>query len=174
MRAGIPTMPPPSRIVTILAAGAAVAAIAVLLALGVPRGAAAEKPCGAEADRVWVDANFRVARRIRDEELVGLTVSRAMHTISGDKALARAVAAGDLAGIHQQIGVLLYNHEHVVRIRVLSAAGAVLVDVGGARCSRRGAERCVCTGASSARSSSPCRTTTATGCSSSGLSAPTP
>ena len=82
---------------------------------------------------MWVDANFRVARRIRDEELVGLTVSRAMRTISGDRALARAVAAGDLAGIHQQIGVLLYNHEHVVRIRVLSATGAVLVDVGGSK-----------------------------------------
>jgi hypothetical protein len=124
-------MPPPSRIATILAAGAAVAVIAVLLALGVSSGAAAEQPCGAEADHVWVDANFRVARRIRDEELVGVTVSRAMHTISSDRALAQAVADGDLAGIHQQIGVLLYNHEHVVRIRVLSATGAVLVDVGG-------------------------------------------
>ena len=133
MRPGIPTMPAPSRIATILAAGAAVAVIGVLLALGVPHGVAAEKPCGAEADHVWVDANFRVARRIRDEELVGLTVSRAMHTISSDRALARAVAAGDLAGIHRQIGVLLYNHEHVVRIRVLSATGAVLVDVGGSK-----------------------------------------
>ena len=129
-------MPPPSRIATILASVGAVAAIAVLLALGASSGAgassaAAEQPCGAQADHVWVDTNFRVARRIRDEELVGITVSRAMHTISGDRALARAVAAGDLAGIHQQIGVLLYNHEHVVRIRVLSATGAVLVDVGG-------------------------------------------
>ena len=131
MRPGLPPTPQPSQIATILAAGAAVAAIAVLLALGVPSGVAAERPCGAEAEHVWVDANFRVARRIRDEELVGLTVSRAMRTISGDQALARAVAAGDLAGIHQQIGVLLYNHEHVVRIRVLSATGAVLVDVGG-------------------------------------------
>ncbi len=126
-------MPPPSRIATIAAAGAAVAAIAVLLALGVPRGVAAEQPCGAQADHVWVDANFRVARRIRDEELVGVTVSRAMHTISSDRALAQAVAAGDLAGIHQQIGVLLYNHEHIVRIRVLSATGAALVDVGGSK-----------------------------------------
>ena len=125
-------MPPPSRIATILAAGAAVATIAVLLALGVSSGAAAvERPCGAEAEHVWVDANFRVARRIRDEELVGVTVSRAMHTISSDRALAQAVATGDLAGIHRQIGILLYNHEHVVRIRVLSATGAVLVDVGG-------------------------------------------
>ena len=116
-----------------LAAAAAVAVIAVLFALGVPSGAAAEQPCGAHADRVWVDAAFRVARRIRDEELVGLTVGRAMRTISGDRALARAVAAGDIAGIHQQIGVLLYNHEHVVRIRVMSPAGAVLVDVGGSK-----------------------------------------
>ena len=85
-------MPPPSRIATILAAGAAVATIAVLLAIGASSGAAAERPCGAEADHVWVDANFRVARRIRDEELVGFTVARAMHTISGDRALARAVA----------------------------------------------------------------------------------
>lgn len=131
MRPAIPSMPPPSRIATILAAAAAVALIAALLALGASSGAAAERPCGAEADHVWVDANFRVARRIRDEELVGVTVSHAMHTISGDRALAQAVAAGDLAGIHQQIGVLLYNHEHVVRIRVLSASGAVLVDVGG-------------------------------------------
>ena len=126
-------MPAPSRIATILAAATAVAVIAVLLALGFGGGAAPERPCGAQADRVWVDAAFRVARRIRDEELVGLTVSRAFRTISSDRALARAVAAGDLAGIHRRIGVLLYNHEHVVRIRVLSATGAVLVDVGGSK-----------------------------------------
>jgi len=126
-------MPPPSRIATIVTAAAAVAAIAVLLALGASSGTAAELPCGAAADHAWVDAHLRVARRIRDEELGGLTVGRAMRTISGDRALARAAAADDIAGIHRQIGVLLYNHEHVVRIRVLSATGAVLVDVGGSK-----------------------------------------
>ena len=69
--------------------------------------------------------------------------------------------------------VLLYNHEHIVRIRVLRAA-QVIADIGGAQRARaRCPARCASPAGSSGRSSSRSRTTSATSCSRSAWSAPT-
>ena len=109
---------------------AAIVAIVVLVILGASGGAAAEAPCGPRTDGVYLATARTVATRIRDEELAGATVLRALRTISSDRALASAVAAGDLPAVHRELLAILFNHQHIVRLRVLRA-GRVLDDVGG-------------------------------------------
>ena len=130
---------PRERLATTLVALVAIAVIGVLVGLGArghaasaPRGAAAapERPCAGATDAVARSLAYVVARRLRDEEHRGDTVSRARHSISADRVLARAVARGDAAAARREALVLLFNHEHIVRLRVLRA-GRPLADVGG-------------------------------------------
>lgn len=121
----------PSRIIVSLFSGTAAAAIIALLVLGAVGGRAAEAPCGTDTGATHLATSLEVAQRIAAEERAGPTVSRAKHTIESDTTLAKAITRDDVAAVHQQIGVLLYNHEHIVRIRLLSASGRVIADVGG-------------------------------------------
>jgi hypothetical protein len=118
-----------ARIATSLLAGATIVAIAALLAIGAGGGSAAAG-CGAATDGTYLDTAFAVARQISAGESDGNAVRQALRTITGDQALTTAVAADDVAAVHAQVLALVFNHEHIVRLRVLRA-GSVLVDFGG-------------------------------------------
>jgi hypothetical protein len=93
--------------------------------------AAAPQPCGQATDGVYLDTAYGVAARIAENERGGAAVTLAQRTIAGDAVLARAVAAGDIATVESQLIVLLYNHEHIVRISVFRR-GRLIDNVGGA------------------------------------------
>ena len=118
-----------SRLVTSLLSVAAIAAIVVLLVIGAP-GPAVASSCGASAESTYLTTAFEVALRISAGEHNGATVRRDVHTIESDRALANAVAANDLAKVHSEVLALVYNHQHIVRLRVLRA-GHLLDDYGG-------------------------------------------
>ena len=124
-------MVPRARLAVSALAVAAIAVIVTQLALGL-RGAGtpAAPPCAARTDATVRASNYLVARRLRDEERAGPTVDRARHSIESDRTLAAAVAAGDGAAARQEALVLLFNHEHIVRLRVRRGR-QVLADVGG-------------------------------------------
>jgi hypothetical protein len=119
-----------ARIATSLLSIAAITVIVALLALGSGDATPAAPPCGSAADAVTRTATLAVAKRLRDEELTSPTVSRDRHTIESDRILAAAVARGDAAAARREALVLLFDHEHIVRLRVLRS-GTVLADVGG-------------------------------------------
>jgi len=119
-----------ARLATSLLAAAAIAAIVALLALGAAAGGRAATGCGAATDRVYMTTAFTVARGISVGERLGEGVTRAVATVQGDTALANAVAADDVAAVTSQVRALVYNHEHIVRLRVLRD-GVVLDDLGG-------------------------------------------
>jgi hypothetical protein len=118
-----------ARIATSLLAGATIVALAALLVIGVSGGSAAAG-CGAATDRTYLDTAFTVARQINVGESDGNAAMQALRTISSDQALIAAVAADDVAAVRTAVLALVFNHEHIVRLRVLRA-GAVLVDFGG-------------------------------------------
>jgi hypothetical protein len=119
-----------SRIATSLLSAVAIAVIVALLALGTGDAQPAQRPCGGATNDVVGAATLAVATRLRDEERFSPTVARARHTIESDRVLAAAVASGDAAAARREALVLLFNHEHIVRLRVLGG-GSVLADVGG-------------------------------------------
>jgi len=125
-----------ARIATTASAAAAIVVILTLLAVGGGGGGAVvarttpEPPCGSATDAVVRATTLVVARRLRDEEHTGPTVRRARTSISSDAVLAAAVARGNARAARREALVLLFNHEHVVRLRVLRA-GRVIADVGG-------------------------------------------
>jgi hypothetical protein len=114
---------------SLLALGA-IAAIAVLFVGGLSHAAGAATPCAARAAATYRSAALSVARHIAGGERSGTAVARALRTIESDKALTAALAADDDAAVHAQMLLLLYNHEHIVRIRVLRGS-RVVGDVGG-------------------------------------------
>ena len=123
-----------ARQVTSLLALGAIAAIAALfvggISSGAPSGAAAAPPCGKATTGAYRASALGVALRVAAGERGGGAVRRALHTIESDRVLAQAVASGDAAAVHAELIVLLYNHEHIVRMRVLSH-GHLIDDVGG-------------------------------------------
>jgi hypothetical protein len=123
-------MSPRARNATSLLAAAAIAAIAALLVIGASGGRAAAPGCGAATDRTYLETAFTVARQINTGEHIGNGVTRALHTIETDQVLIDAVAADDVAVVHSEVLALLFNHEHIVRLRVLRQ-GRVLDDLGG-------------------------------------------
>ena len=124
-----------SRIITSLFAVAAIVATGVLLVAGATGGGAGARPeraCGAATDATYLSTAYAVAVRIRDGERSGAAVRRDVRTIEADRVLANAVAAGDAATVHSEVLALVFNHQHIVRLRVLRN-GQVLDDVGGPR-----------------------------------------
>jgi hypothetical protein len=126
---------------------AATAAVAVLAAIGLAfategsaaaRGAvadtasvtAADRPCGAAADSTYLSTALAVAQQISAGESASAEVTHAVQTIEADRVLANAVATGDLAVVRSEVLALVFNHEHIVRLRVLRD-GQVLDDLGG-------------------------------------------
>ena len=111
---------------------AAIAAIVALLALGAGAASAATPgaPCGAATNGTYLGTAFAVARQISAGESAGAEVTRAVQTIEADRTLANAVAGDDLAVVRSEVYALVFNHEHIVRLRVLRD-GRVLDDLGG-------------------------------------------
>jgi hypothetical protein len=119
-----------ARNATSLLALAVIGVIAAMLVSGATSSAAAPRPCGGATDATYLDTELAVAQRISAGERDGAEVRHALHTVEGDRILVAAVAAGDVTAVQRELLVLLYNHEHIVRLRV-SRAGHVLADVGG-------------------------------------------
>ena len=123
-----------ARLATSLFSIAAIAAIVVLLTAGASGGggaaAAPETPCGAATDATYFSSAFAVALRISVGERNGTAVRRGVRTIEADRVLANAVAANDLATVRSEVLALVYNHQHIVRLRVLRN-GRLLDDYGG-------------------------------------------
>jgi hypothetical protein len=122
-------MPDPARTATSLLAGAAIAVIAALLVIGAPAGSAAAN-CGAASDRTYLSIAAGLARRINVGESTGGEVGRVRQSISSNQALAAAVAADDVEAVDVAVRALVFNHEHIVRLRVLRGA-VVIDDLGG-------------------------------------------
>lgn len=123
-----------ARLATSLFSIAAIGAIIVLLIAGATGGggpaAAPESPCGAATDATYFSSAFAVALRISAGERNGTAVRRGVRTIEADRVLANAVAANDLATVRSEVLALVYNHQHIVRLRVLRN-GRLLDDYGG-------------------------------------------
>jgi hypothetical protein len=119
-----------ARHVTSLLALGAIAVIAALFVGGISSKPAAAPPCGRATAATYEASALGVALRVAAGERGGGAVRRALHTIESDDVLARAVAAGDATAVHAELLVLLYNHEHIVRMRVLSH-GHLIDDLGG-------------------------------------------
>jgi hypothetical protein len=118
-----------ARIATSLLAAAAIAAIVALLVIGAS-GPGAAAGCGSATDGAYLSTAFTAARLINVGESDGNAVKQALRTIEGDRTLVDAVAADDVAAVRAEVLVLVFNHEHIVRLRVLRG-GAVLDDFGG-------------------------------------------
>jgi hypothetical protein len=91
---------------------------------------AGERPCGAATDGTYLSTALAVARKISAGESNSAEVSRALATIEDDQVLANAVSTADLAVVRSEVLRLVYNGEHIVRLRVLRS-GQVLDDLGG-------------------------------------------
>jgi hypothetical protein len=120
---------------TFLSLAAIAAAVAVALALaapsaGVASAAGAQAPCGAATAAAYLNTAVAVARQINAGESASAGVTRAVATIESDQVLATAVAADDLPAVESEVHALVFNHEHIVRLRVLRD-GQTLDDLGG-------------------------------------------
>ncbi len=84
-------------------------------------------------DRAQVSATTlgQVARRIYDEEAMSTRVRNVQARIASFAPLRRAVARRDPVAARQAIVALFRSHIHVVRVRVSTRGGGLLVDVGG-------------------------------------------
>ncbi|HEX4035981.1 MAG TPA: hypothetical protein VHX66_16180 [Solirubrobacteraceae bacterium] len=121
-----------ARLATSLLAVAAILAIGVLVAAGATGGppATVTSACGSATDSAYDSTALAAVLRIARGERNGNAVRRAIHTIETNKALLRAVSARDAAATRRAVVALVFNHMHIVRLRV-SAAGRVLSDIGG-------------------------------------------
>jgi hypothetical protein len=119
-----------SRTATSVLAVAAIAVIVALLVIGAPTPGTASSACAGATDATYLRTAAAAAREINVGEQVGEGAKRALHTIEDDRVLAAAVAAGNLAAVRSEVLALVYNHEHIVRLRV-TRSGHVLDDLGG-------------------------------------------
>ncbi len=87
-------------------------------------------PCAGASDRTYLASSLAVARQISAGESASAEVTRAVATIEADQVLAQAVAGDDLPVVQSEVHALVFNHEHIVRLRVLRD-GRVLDDLGG-------------------------------------------
>jgi hypothetical protein len=122
-----------ARIASSLFSIAAIVAIVALLVAGAGGGGGAAAPqvaCGTTTEATYFGTAFAVALRISGGERGGTAVHRDLRTIEADRVLANAVATNDLATVRSEVLALVYNHQHIVRLRVLRN-GQLLDDYGG-------------------------------------------
>jgi hypothetical protein len=86
--------------------------------------------CGASEQDTVVHTLSRVASMIYAAE-GGAHALTQVQRVQRDSALLQAVAAHDPAATRRAVVGVLYDHTHVVRMRVLAADGSLLSDVGG-------------------------------------------
>ena len=126
-----------ARLATSALSLAAIAAIVALLLAGATGGGhaaavvvAPARACGGGTDAASLAATLAVAAQIKSGEHSGTAVLAARHTIESDRVLAAAVAAGDLATVRSEVTAIVFNHQHIVRLRILRG-GVVVDDLGG-------------------------------------------
>lgn len=117
-----------------LAAGLALVGIGGVLAVsGVTDGGPAHLavPCASSANGTLADTLGGVGARIYDSERArNGSAAVAIRSVTSSSALARAVAAGDPVAARAAVTRIVFNHLHIVRLRVIHD-GRVLSDVGG-------------------------------------------
>ncbi|HEY5390314.1 MAG TPA: hypothetical protein VIJ83_07120, partial [Solirubrobacteraceae bacterium] len=123
-----------ARIATSLLAIFAILAIGALVAAGATGGppATVTSACGAATPSAYDSTALAAVLRIAAGERDGNAVHRAVHTIETNAALLSAVSARDPVATRSAVLALVFNHMHIVRLRV-SAGGTLLADVGGPR-----------------------------------------
>ena len=123
----------PSR-TTLLAVGLTLVGIGGVLAVsGVTDGGPAHLavPCASSADGTLADTLGGVGARIYDSERTrNGSAAVAIRSVTSSSALARAVSAGDPGAARAAVTSIVFNHLHIVRLRVIHD-GRVLSDVGG-------------------------------------------
>ena len=88
-------------------------------------------PCASSADGTLADTLGGVGARIYDNERTrNGSAAVAIRSVTSSSALARAVAAGDPVAARAAVTSIVFNHLHIVRLRVIHD-GLVLSDVGG-------------------------------------------
>jgi hypothetical protein len=125
-----------SRAIAVLAgvtAIAAAAAIAVVLGAFANHPNHLAPPCGKAAAVRTVVADYETtARNIYRGETNGPEQRADAAHVTGAKDLLSALGAGDRAAVLAAVTRIVFTpHWHIVRLRVLSASGSVLADVGG-------------------------------------------
>lgn len=118
-----------------LAAGAIALTLAVALptaSISAPAAHSAQAACGAATLATVTAVDESVAKQIYRGELGSPEVYADRAHITGAADLLRAVAAGDVAATTSAVTRIVFTpHWHIVRLRVLSAGGTLLADVGG-------------------------------------------
>lgn len=121
---------PTRRVRTAAAAGLALAAF--VLAAQAPVSPAAGVACGAQALPTLAALDGRIASNIYAGELGGNETQVDLGHVKSSADLLDAVAAGDKGAVLAAVKALVYHpFWHIVRLRVLSATGVLLADVGG-------------------------------------------
>jgi hypothetical protein len=88
-------------------------------------------PCGTAADGTLSTVLGEVGERLYRGELSRTgSVATAIASVTSSTTLARAMAAGDPVATQAAVTGIVYNHLHIVRLRVIHD-GRVLSDVGG-------------------------------------------
>jgi hypothetical protein len=120
--------------IALLVAGSALVGISGALAVdagthGGPRQPTV--PCAGSADTTLADTLGGVGARIYDSERTrNGSAAIAIRSVTSSSTLARAVAAGDPVAARAAVTGIVFNHLHIVRLRVIHD-GRVLSDVGG-------------------------------------------
>jgi hypothetical protein len=92
---------------------------------------ASSAPCAASAESTLSNTLGEVGERIYHGELARTgAVATAIASVTNSTALARAVAAGNPVATQAAVTGIVYNHLHIVRLRVIHD-GHVLADLGG-------------------------------------------
>ena len=88
-------------------------------------------PCASAADGILADALSGAGARIYDSERArNGSAAVAIRSVTSSSALAHAVAAGNPVAARAAVTSIVFNHLHIVRLRVIHD-GRVLSDVGG-------------------------------------------
>jgi len=107
---------------------------AALCAAAVPAASSAQPAgaCGASTSATLASVAALVANNIDRGELSGSETQVDLGHVTSNTALLAAVAADDIPATARAVSRIVYHHFwHIVRLRVLDAAGNVLADVGG-------------------------------------------
>ena len=112
---------------------AALAAAAALIALHAgPASAVVAGACGPATSATIASVDATVMNDIYANELAGGEVTRDLAQVTGSSDLINAVVDGDRHATLAAVKRIVYHHGwHIVRLRVLGAAGRVLADFGG-------------------------------------------
>ncbi|MGA2469127.1 MAG: hypothetical protein ABSG64_00370 [Solirubrobacteraceae bacterium] len=88
-------------------------------------------PCGDGSQSAYLADVMGPAQEIAAQEHDGPAERFALATVLSDQALAQGVQAHNMASVRHELLRLLYNHEHIVRLRV-TRGGHLVMNIGGA------------------------------------------